>query len=102
MKTFRQSALYGVLWGFTMTMLFIVLMMTVTGCSTLQPTAALGAAPAAAPAAPQYPSWLQMKEGYAEECAAAPGGCVPMTQEELRQIIQTVHQRTLEQCNRRI
>lgn len=52
-------------------------------------------------AAPTYPVWLEMKDGYAETCAAAgPGGCVPMTQEELRALVMDVHQKTLAMCRR--
>lgn len=59
------------------------------------------AVPKAVAAAPTYPVWLEMKEGYADTCAAAgPGGCVPMTQEELRALVMEVHKRSMAMCMR--
>ncbi|MBL0421482.1 hypothetical protein JI739_14080 [Ramlibacter sp. AW1] len=55
-------------------------------------------APPSAPA-PQYPTWLEMKPGYAEACIKA-GGCVPMTQAELHNLAVQVMQRTLQFCPR--
>lgn len=54
---------------------------------------------AIAPVAPQvaYPSWLEMKEGYAEGCIAD-GGCVPVSQRELEALVQLVHRKTMEEC----
>ena len=50
-------------------------------------------------AAPQYPAWLEMKPGYAEACIKG-GGCIPMTQGELNQLVAQVMQRTLQACRR--
>jgi hypothetical protein len=66
--------------------IFVVLM--TAGCATTQ-----------APQA-QYPAWLDMKPGYAETCAKAPGGCVPMTQAELQEMVDEVVQRVLQMCRR--
>lgn len=48
---------------------------------------------------PQYPSWLEMKPGYAEACIQG-GGCIPMTQGELNQLAADIMQRTLQACRR--
>lgn len=50
-------------------------------------------------AAPQYPTWLEMKPGYAETCING-GGCIPMTHDELNQLVAQVMQRTLQACRR--
>ncbi|MEJ7929483.1 hypothetical protein WG922_05795 [Ramlibacter sp. AN1015] len=47
----------------------------------------------------EYPDWLQMKPGYAEACISG-GGCVPMTQAELRDLVAQVTHRTLQACRR--
>ncbi len=49
--------------------------------------------------AQQYPAWLEMKPGYAETCISG-GGCVPMTQRELREFAAEVMQRTMQVCRR--
>lgn len=50
---------------------------------------------------PLYPSWLVMEPGYAEACIAE-GGCLPMTNKELEQLVQVVRQRTLQiECRNR-
>ncbi len=48
---------------------------------------------------PQYPSWLEMKPGYAEACISG-GGCIPMTQAELQDFAAQVMQRTMQACRR--
>ena len=63
----------------------------VSGCASAPPT------PVAE--APQYPTWLEMKPGYAETCAKG-GGCVPMTQGELQQMTMEIMNRTLQACRR--
>ena len=49
--------------------------------------------------APEYPSWLEMKPGYAEACIKG-GGCVPMTQAELQNLAAQVMHRTMQVCQR--
>jgi len=79
--------------------IFTVLLLS--ACAT-----APASAPAQAPAlgqtqasAQQYPAWLEMKPGYAEACMTG-GGCVPMTQAELQELVNEVVQRTLQACRR--
>lgn len=65
------------------------LLLLLTGCAATQN-------PTAAPVA-SYPSWLEMKEGYAESCIAD-GGCVPMSKREIAELLNVVHMKTLEMC----
>lgn len=74
--------------GTPMLVVLAISLLALSGCATTQ-------------AATTYPAWLEMKEGYADTCAAAgPGGCVPMTQNELRALVMEVHQKTLAMCRR--
>lgn len=67
----------------------VLLLICVTACSTTP-------APHEA-----TPAWLRMKPGYAQGCIDG-GGCTPFTDEELRQVVQTVQKRTLEMCKNSI
>jgi hypothetical protein len=60
--------------------------------------AACATAPQATQTVERYPAWLEMKPGWAETCAAE--GCVPVTQRELQELANDVHQRTLVMCRR--
>lgn len=68
------------------TAIALALSIFATGCASVQPQ-------------PVTPAWLEMKEGYAQACIDG-GGCVPMTRQELQQLVNVVHQRTLQMCAR--
>jgi hypothetical protein len=57
-----------------------------TGCATTQRADAV-------------PSWLEMKDGFAQACIAD-GGCVPMSQRELAELVNVVAARALQMCPR--
>lgn len=67
------------------TALLLVVAMLLAGCATTKE--------------PQYPSWLQMQDGWAEGCIAA-GGCVPMSGPEIEAMLLYLRQQAARECRK--